>query len=276
MVNIIKSLAMATGMAAAVVFTQQVTAGNEDLAAAATNPVSNLDQFRLQNQFAPESYNADSWSNATLVQAVVPLPSISSKFDSLTGIVTRTTAPFIATPKLPNGVNRKNGWGDTQTQIFFVPKKSPKKTIWGVGPAFTFPTAGDNEFTGSGQWQAGPTAVVMVTPVPGLQVGALVIQQWDFHETRSDAADQSLLSFQPILTKHFSGGWYVAAPDVPQVYNWKTNDWSLNLGGVVGRVGPVYGMPMQIYGGVYYNTEDNDTVSSEWIFKATFGFLFPH
>jgi hypothetical protein len=268
---------MAASVAAALIFAQQVAGGDEDLAAAATNPVSNLDQFRIQNQYAPESYNADSWGNTALVQAVVPLPSVADKFDSLMGVVTRTTAAYVSTPKLPNGVNRRNGLGDTQTQIFFVPKAAPPKTVWGIGPAFTFPTAGDNDYTGAGQWQAGPTAVVMVTPVPGLQVGALAIQQWDFHETRSNAQDQSLLNIQPILTKHFSGGWYVAAPDVPQVYNWKTNDWTLNLGGVVGRVGPVYGMPMQIYGGVYYNTEENDdAVSSEWIFKVNFGFLFPH
>jgi hypothetical protein len=148
--------------------------------------------------------------------------------------------------------------------------------VWGVGPAFTFPTAGDNEFTGSGQWQAGPAAVVMVTPVPGVQLGGLLFQQWDFHETRSDAGDVSLLNFQPIVFKHFDGGWYIGAPDVPQTYNWKTNDWSLNLGATVGRVGPIGGRPMQIYGGVYYNTEDNEgSVSSEWIVKLNVGFLFP-
>ena len=59
-----------------------------DLGEAATNPVSNLVQFRLQNQHSWENYNADSWSNAGLIQTVVPLPSVASKFDSLKGIVT--------------------------------------------------------------------------------------------------------------------------------------------------------------------------------------------
>jgi hypothetical protein len=267
---------MAAGVAAALIFTQQAMAGDEDLAAAATNPVSNLDQFRLQNQYAPSSYNADSWGNTALLQAVVPLPSVSSKFDSLQGVVTRTTAAYVSTPKLPGGINRKNGFGDTQMQVFFVPKAAPPKTVWAVGPAFTFPTAGDNDYTGAGQWQAGPALVGMVTPVPGVQLGALVFQQWDFHETRSDANDVSLLNFQPIIFKHFDGGWYIGAPDVPQVYNWKTNDWSLNLGATVGRVAPIGGRPMQLYGGVYYNTEDNDgSVSSEWIVKLNVGFLFP-
>ena len=64
-----------------------------DLGEAATNPVSNLIQFRLQNQHSWENYNADSWSNAGLIQTVVPLASIASKFDSLQGVVTRATIP---------------------------------------------------------------------------------------------------------------------------------------------------------------------------------------
>jgi hypothetical protein len=273
--NIIKRVSITAGIAAALIFTQQAAHAG-DLAAAATNPVSNLVQLRLQDQYAPESYNADSWSNTALVQAVIPLGGLASNFDSLQGIVTRTTAAYVSTPKIEGGINRKNGLGDTQMQIFFVPKAAPKKTVWGIGPAFTFPTAGDNEFTGSGQWQAGPAAVVMVTPVPGVQLGGLVFQQWDFSETRNDAEEVSLLNVQPIIFKHFDGGWYVGAPDVPQVYNWKTNNWSLNLGATVGRVGPVSGRPMQIYGGVYYNTQENDDqVSSEWIFKVNIGFLFP-
>lgn len=135
----------------------------EDLGEAATNPVSNLIQFRLQ------------------------------------GIVTRATIPY------------------------------------------NIPSAGDNDFTGSGQWQAGPAAVFMVTPVPGLQTGLLAFQLWEFHETRSDAQDVSVLSLQPILTKYSDKGWYIALPDTPQTYNFETNEWALNLGGVLGRVFPAGG-----------------------------------
>ena len=71
-----------------------------DLGEAATNPVSNLVQFRLQNQYTASSYNADSWGNAMIVQTVVPLPSLAKNFDSLKGIVTRATAPYVSTPEL--------------------------------------------------------------------------------------------------------------------------------------------------------------------------------
>ena len=66
-------------------------AASADLGEAATNPVSNLVQFRLQNQYTASSHNADSWGNAAIVQTVVPPPSLAKKFDNLKGIVTRTT-----------------------------------------------------------------------------------------------------------------------------------------------------------------------------------------
>jgi len=273
MKDIIKLFAMAAGLAGGLAFAGGASA--EDLGAAATNPVSNLVQFRLQDQYTASSYNADSWGNAGLIQTVVPLSGLASNFDSLKGIVTRATIPFVSTPKL-DGIGRKNGLGDTNFLAFAVPEAAPEKTVWGIGPALNIPTAGDNDYTGSGQWQAGPAAVVMVTPVPGLQTGLLAFQVWDFHETRSNAQDVSLLSLQPILTKHFDKGWYIALPDTPQTYNFKTNEWALNIGGVLGRVFPVGGRPMQIFGGVYYNPiEDNEIVSPEWTIKFQVGWLFP-
>jgi hypothetical protein len=246
----------------------------EDLGEAATNPVANLIQFRLQDQYTASSHNADSWGNAAIVQTVVPIPSLAKKFDSLKGIVTRTTMPYVSTPKL-DGVGRKHAMGDTNFLAFAVPKAAPKKTVWGIGPALNIPTGGDNEFTGSGSWQAGPAGVVMVTPVKGLQVGALVFHQWDVYDIRSDAADVSTTFVQPILTKHFDKGWYVSLPDTPQNYDWEDEDWTYNIGGVLGRVFPVGGQPMQIFGGVYYNPEENDGPAAEWTVKFQVGWLFP-
>ena len=245
-----------------------------DLGEAATNPVSNLIQFRLQNQHIWENHNADSWANAAIVQTVVPLPSLANKFDSLKGIVTRTTLPYVSTPEL-EGVGRRHGMGDTNFLGFVVPKASPKNTVWGIGPALNIPTGGDDRFTGSGTWQGGPAAVVMATPKKGLQVGALVFHVWDFYDIRSDAADVSTTFVQPILTQHFDKGWYVSLPDTPQNYDWEDEDWTYNIGGVLGRVFPVAGQPMQIFGGVYYNPEENDGPAAEWTFKFQLGWLFP-
>jgi hypothetical protein len=279
----IKRLIMSAFVAMPLLFAQQAAtadliaqqAATADLSEAATNPVSNLIQFRMQNEYTASSYNADSWGNTVLVQGVVPVPSLASKFDSLKGIVTRTTATYRSTPKIEGAGGRHTALGDTGFLAFAVPRASPKKMILGIGPALTFPTAGDNEYVGSGQWQAGPAVVVMVVPVPGLQVGALVFQQWDFASVRSDARDVSRTFIQPILTKHFSKGWYVSLPDTPQGYDWKSDHWTLNLGAVLGRVFPIGGQAMQMFGGVYYNSEDNGVPAAEWTFKFQVGWLFP-
>jgi len=123
----------------------------------------------------------------------------------------------------------------------------------------------------------GPSAVFMASPRKGLQVGALVFHQWDTYDIRSNAADLSTTFIQPILTQHFPGGWYISLPDTPQNYDWEEEEWTLNLGAVLGRVMPVGGQPMQIFGGVYYNPEEKDEgrISAEWTFKFQVGWLFP-
>jgi hypothetical protein len=247
---------------------------SDDLGEAATNPVSNLIQFRLQDAYNPSVYNADSYSNAAIVQTVIPLSSLAKKFDSLKGIVTRATLPYVSTPDL-DVVGRQHGFGDTNFLAFAVPKAAPKNTVWGIGPALNIPTGGTDRFTGSGSWQAGPAAVAMVTPMKGLQVGALVFHVWDFHDIRSDAADVSTTSIQPILTKHFDKGWYVSLPDTPQSYDWEEKNWTLNLGAVLGRVTKVGSQPMQFFGGVYYNPENNGVPAAEWTVKFQVGWLFP-
>ena len=70
----IRNTAALVGLAIGLSFGPQASA---DLGEAATNPVSNLVQFRLQNQHSWENYNADSWSNAGLIQTVIPVPSLA-------------------------------------------------------------------------------------------------------------------------------------------------------------------------------------------------------
>ncbi len=74
-------------------------------------------------------------------------------------LITRTTIPYVSTPDLGPGVNRKHGFGDTVALGLFTPKLKAKGIQVGLGYTLTLPTAGDNEFTGSGKWQAGPSFI---------------------------------------------------------------------------------------------------------------------
>ena len=247
----------------------------KDIGDQATNPVANLISLRMQDQYTASSYNADSYANTALLQVVLP---VELPFESAPMLVTRTTVPWVWTQDFDDPIGRRKGMGDTTFNAFIIPKWQPKNAVIGVGPTFTLPTAGDNEFTGAGKWQAGPSIVYMNTAIPKWQIGALLFHQWDVGSARTGSQDVSQTYFQPIITKHMDNGWYVAAPDVPQVYNHETNNWSLNLGAVIGRVFKPKNAknPVQIYGGLYYNTEDIEgVVSPEWTIKFQYGILLP-
>jgi hypothetical protein len=101
-------------------------------------------------------------------------------------------------------------------------------------------------------------------------------QNWDVASTRSDAEDVNNTNIQPIFNYHFGKGWYVGLPDLPQTYDHETNNWTTQLGGVFGRVFPWRTHHLQMYGGAYYNTEDNDDmVAPEWTVKLNVSFLIP-
>lgn len=248
--------------------------GGSNLGDAATNPVAPLMSMRLQYQNSPSSYNADGYSQAGIGQAVIPIP-LDSK--AVPMVITRTTIPYVSTPDLGDPVNRKHGFGDTSLLAFALPNFGlPKGHTIAMGASIGIPTAGDNEFTGSGQWQLGPTIAYLNTKTKGLQWGMMVYQNWDVASTRSDAADVDNLNFQPILNYHFGTGWYVGLPDLPQTYNNETNNWTTQLGGVLGRVFPYGKQHLQMYGGVYYNTEEDDeAIASEWTLKFNLSFLLP-
>ncbi|MEH6637561.1 MAG: hypothetical protein V7700_18740 [Halioglobus sp.] len=248
--------------------------GGSNLGDAATNPVAPLMSMRLQYQNSPSNYNADGYSQAGIGQAVIPIPLDSKAVPML---ITRTTIPYVSTPDLGEPVNRKHGFGDTSILAFALPNFGlPKGHTIAMGASIGVPTAGDNEFTGSGQWQLGPTVAYLNTKTKGLQWGMMVYQNWDVASTRSDAQDVDNVNFQPILNYHFGTGWYVGLPDLPQTYNNETNNWTTQLGGVLGRVFPYGKQHLQMYGGVYYNTEEDDeAIASEWTLKFNLSFLLP-
>jgi hypothetical protein len=249
------------------------SSGGSNLGDQATNPVAPLMSFRAQYQNSPSNYNADSYSQAVIGQAVIPI-SLDSK--AVPMLITRTTIPYISTPDLGEPANRKNGFGDTSLLTFLIPDFGLKGHTIAIGASIGIPTGGDNEFTGSGQWQLGPTLAYVNTKTKGLQWGLLMYQNWDVASTRSDAEDVNNTNIQPILNYHFGKGWYVGLPDLPQTYNNETNNWTTQLGGVLGRVFPWKKQHLQMYGGVYYNTEeDDDMVAAEWTVKLNVSFLIP-
>ena len=151
------------------------TGGHSSLAAAATNPIANLVQFQIQNSYSPHSYNADGYSNVGIIQPVMPF---KLPWEKVPLLVTRTTLPYISTPDLGDGVGRKDGFGDLVAQGYFIPKLKTKGVMLGAGYNLTIPTAGDNDYVGSGKWSIGPGAVYFNMKYRVLHPGPILESVW--------------------------------------------------------------------------------------------------
>jgi hypothetical protein len=269
------NVALAAGLAGCLTaLTLGFTAGSvlaETLAEKATNPLGNLIQFQMIDQYNFEHYKPADSSNAAIVQPVIPF---KLPFEFMPLLITRTTVPLVTTPDLgPALGGRHTDLGDTVMNLFGILNLGIKGLTIGVGPTFTFPTAG-SKFTGSGKWQAGPTFLAIATNIPTVQYGVLAYQQWSFASTRSSAVDVSKLFLQPFITKHFQGGWYLGSQDVAWTYNFKTDKWTMPLGPKLGRVFHIGKQPVNAFGAVYYSPL-HDGGSAKWTFRVGLTLLFP-
>ena len=246
-----------------------------NLAEAATNPISPLMQFQLQNAYKPENHNSNGYANVTTLQTVIPVPL---PWESVPMLITRTTAPYVTTPNFDGPVDRKSGMGDTDFLALFTPKLKAKGVQLGLGFNSSFPTAGDNDFTGSGKYEIGPSALYINMRTPTWQWGMFTHQLWNYANGRggSDREDVSKLALQPVLVKHFAKGWYAGSPDTPQTYDFKSDKWTLALGAQVGRVMKLgKKQPVKLFGEVLYNPIDDNGPNAEWTVKGNITFLFP-
>jgi len=247
--------------------------GHSSLANAATNPIANLVQFQIQNVYTSNSYNSGGDSNAFLLQPVIPIALPS---ETVPLMVTRTTLPYISTPDLGDGINSKNGFGDITTLGIFIPKLETKGVMVGLGYNLIVPTAGDNDFTGSGKWSVGPSFAYFNLQTPTWQWGLLGYSAFSFADNSSGREHVSNVSVQPILIKHFDEGWYMGLADVPQTYDFNANEWTFALGPRLGRVTKFGKQPVNLFGQFYYNpNDDTDEVAPEWSYKLNLTFLFP-
>jgi hypothetical protein len=244
------------------------------LAEAATNPIANLMQFQLQDTYNWKNYNSDGYANVTTLQAVIP---VKLPWEGLPMLITRSTLPYVTTPDLGDPIGRKRGFGDAVLLLLATPKLKAKDVQVGLGINTAWPTAGDNDFTGSGKYEAGPAALYINMRTPSWQWGLFGYQMWDYASgsNGSDRPGVSKLSIQPVLTKHFKKGWYVASPDTPQTYDFKSKKWTLALGAQVGRVMNLGKHPVKLFGEVLYNPEDNNGATAEWTAKINITFLLP-
>ena len=134
---------------------------DSELAKKTQNPVADLISVPFQNNF-----NFNYGPNNDLQYVLNVQPVIPFHLTEDWNLITRTIIPVINQP----WPQSRGGLGDINTSLFLSPAKMAPigtgKLFWGVGPILQFPTA-TNDVLGSGNYAAGPAAVVGYFGKPG-------------------------------------------------------------------------------------------------------------
>jgi len=189
----------------------------------ANAPISSIFQVRFQDSYAPKFTAMQGQGNTFQIAVTMPLPEYRLlPFPQLSLL----TIPAAVT--LPGNTT---GFGDLKFVDVAVLNEG-HSVVWGVGPAFVFPTA-SMPATGQGKWQAGPAAAVAFVPERWL-VGVLVQNLFSFGGDPSRTNVNQMI-LQPFLSYQLGKGWFIRSQ--PQmVFDWKTRKRVVPLDLGAGRV----------------------------------------
>ena len=242
----------------------QTDAEAAELAKKSQNPVANMISLPLQFNFNNGMGEYNRSQMVINVQPVFPL-----KLNSKINIINRFIQPVINQPDVMESSGSTFGLGNLNYTAFFTPAE-PGKLIWGVGPAFSIPTATSSKLGGT-DFGLGPSVVALT--MPGHWVLGLIANQiWSYR------VDSNLSSFflQYFINYNLPQGWYVGTgPSLSA--NWKADEgekWTVPFGLNVGKLTRFGKQPIKLHLGVYYNAV-RPTYGADWSVQFQVVFLFP-
>ena len=226
------------------------------------NPISSLISVPFQaNEDFGYGPTGNGYKFTLNIQPVVPI-SISRDWN----VIVRTILPIVSqhdlfyfanlpkdSPLQPQN-RSQDGLSDTTQSFFFSPKKpGPFGLVWGIGPAFLYPT-GTHPLLGTGTFSIGPTVVVL-KQMGGLTAGVLMNQLWSVatEEHRSSFSQMFLQPFLAYTTKTHT----TLTLSTESTANWNNNPgdakWTVPIIGTVSQVLKIGKQPISIgVAGKYY------------------------
>jgi hypothetical protein len=254
-----------------------------ELAKQSQNPVANIISVPFENNLYFDVGPSDEMANVLSIKPVIPI-GLTDKIN----LINRFIVPLIylegqgsisasnpeaglGSQTIFPGSSDEFGLGNITYQTFLSPAE-PGPFIWGVGTALILPTNTDSKFGGD-TWSAGPTALILAMKGPWV-VGFLGQHVWSFADHGSQPDVNSTL-LQPILNYNIGKGWYLSSVPVITA-NWEADDeWTVPLGGGVGRLMRIGGkLPVDFKVAAYYNVE-KPRFGPEWDLQLTVKFLLP-
>ena len=236
----------------------------EELSAAAANPLANLMSFPFQNNLNMNYGEYNRNMNILNIQPVIPL--LGGK------LITRTVMPIVRIPDFSNESGKlSSGLADIVFTAFYVPET--KGLMLGFGPVLELPTGGS--IRGTEKWSAGPSFVALITP-KDWTIGALINNTWSFAGD-SDRDDINHMLINLFAVKQLGSGWYVnSAPIITADWTADSDDrWIVPLGAGGGKVMMLGGkLPLNLQTQLYYNVIRPD-FGPKWQWRVQAQFLLP-
>lgn len=244
-------------------------AGGGAGAAAATDPSVPLTQLQLQNVFTPETYNASGYSNTFIVQPVIPLNIGEEAFFPYH--IIRPTLPIVAPTADPDGpLGVQGGLGDLTVVDAFIHPCEELKTNFGIGYVGILPTRTHPQL-GRGEWQLGPSAVVISRAIPKWIVGGLVEVPFSL------GSDAYTVQMQAIALRLLPDEWFVGWGDQILRFDDENGGYDIPLSLQLGKVAKVGNTPMKLFVEPIYTPDGlrSGPGGAQWSIKLNLTILMP-
>ena len=252
----------------------ELQAQEDNLAAAAQNPIADIISLPLQFNFNRKQGPNEDNGLVLNIQPVIPI-----SFSENLNLINRLVIPYIDNSNVltEGGVPKDQnftGLGDIQYQGFLSPKApTAGGWTWGLGAVIQAPTAQDDRLK-SRKWAAGPGAVAILTKGPWV-VGGVLYNIWSFAGD-SDAPDINKMLAQPIVNYNLPSGWYLTSAPIITADWEKPNDerWVVPVGGGFGKIVKFGKQPVNMQLSYYKNVRRPTNGAREQV-RFQMQFLFP-
>ena len=252
------------------------------LAKQLANPIASLISVPFQaNEDFGYGPSHNGYKFTLNFQPVIPI-SISKDWN----LILRTIVPVVSqhdlfyvenVPKSLHIIQNRSqdGLSDTLQSFFFSPKEpGPFGLIWGIGPAFLYPT-GTHPFLGTGTFSIGPTVVVL-KQMDGWTVGALMNQIWSvaIEEDRKSVSQMFLQPFVSYTTRTHT----TFSINTESTANWNNTPgdakWTIPLNLQISQILKIGKQPISIgVGGSWY--ADSPRYGPDWGLRFIITLLYP-
>lgn len=187
-------------------------------------------------------------------------------------LISRTIVPLVDQQDIFPGAGSQTGLGDILQSFFFSPKApTASGWIWGAGPALLLPTGSETLLTAD-KWGIGPTAVALKQEGL-LTYGFLANHLWSV-AGEDGRADLSVTLLQPFVT-YTTPEAVSFTLQTESTYDWKGEQWTVPVSGVVAKVLNVRGQLLSLSAGVKYYAESSPGGPEGFGGRLVLTFLFP-